>query len=284
MASKPPNNFPQRFVFHGNAVAAAVHLNRIGSKEQTVIHPDTGQSSLPGIGGRSESEILNPTIPSELKGIVSHGAMRTKAHGIFVGKKAVTTVEASVSEVSVINEPAPGESPNPHPIEFRAGTLSLSMSSTHPPKGQPRIEFVKPPQYDGMSLDGQPIVLELNTELMKLTRFDDLEHRFRTNRKFFDSCPFGLSNPNRPPKFGNKIPYTPGSYALCSIVRSITWGGRTIEGHVLTQRGFGKIYFGEMLLSDRQRRVTLVRMDLGSKHRGKISFACTDPNGTPIPP
>jgi len=280
MASKPTNNFPRRFVFHGNAVAAAVYLTRIGDVEQSVIHPFTGQSSLPVIGGRSESDVPKPVIPPELKGIVSHGAMRTKAHGVFVGKNAVTSVEASVKDVRVIN----AQSASASPIEFQAGTLALSMRSTHPPKGQPRIEFVETPDFDGLSLDGQPIELELNTELMRHSRFNDLEKRFRTNRAFFDSCPFGLANPKRPLTFGKKVPYTPGSYAICSLVRRFTWGGRTIEGHVLAQPGFGTIYFGEILLSERQRRFTMVRIQLGSRHRGAVSFSCGDPNGTTWPP
>jgi hypothetical protein len=280
MASKPTNNFPKRFVFHGNAVAAAVYLTKIGDVEKTVIHPVTGQSSLPVIGGRSESDVPSPAIPPELAGIVSHGAMRTKAHGLFVGKNAVTTVESSVRDVRVTN----AQSASSPPIEFQASALALSMSSTHPPKGQPRIEFVKPPEFNGLSLNGQPIELELNKELMRLARFDDLEKRFRTNRAFFDSCPFGLKDGSRPLTFGKKIPYTPGSYALCSFVRRINWGGRTIEGHVLTLPGFGSIYFGEILLSERQRRATMVRMQLGSRHRGVVSFACGDPNGTPWPP
>jgi hypothetical protein len=184
----------------------------------------------------------------------------------------------------VTNRPAPGQSGGPGPIEFRAVALSLSMRSTHPPKGQPRIEFIGRPLYDGLSLDGQPVQLELNDEFMQLARWRDLEHRFRTNRRFFDSCPFGLTNPKRPLAFGQDIPYSAGSYALCSFVRSIKWGGQTIPGHVLIQPGFGAIYFGEILLNDRERRVTMVRMQLGCENAGQAVFAEADPNGTFWPP
>jgi hypothetical protein len=284
MAGKSANNFPRRFIFHGNAVAAEVFLTRIGDSEQTVIGPVTGQSSLPVIGGRSESEVLKPVLPDQLATVFSYSAARTRAQGIFEGEDAVTTVEAAVDDVRVTNRPAPRESDDLSPMEFRAGALSLSMRSTHAPKGQPHIEFARTPQFDGLSLNGQPIVLELNTELMQLARWKDLEKRFRTNRAFFDSCPFGVTNPKRPLTFGQEIPYTVGSYAACSFVRTINWGGRTIPGHVLAQPGFGTIYFGEMLITDRERRVTMVRIQLGSQNAGQAVFAENAPDGTWWPP
>ncbi|MGC9948487.1 MAG: hypothetical protein ABSF64_19135 [Bryobacteraceae bacterium] len=284
MASKTADAFPRRFVFHGNAVAAEVFLTRIGSVKQTVINPVTGQSSLPVIGGESSSEVLTPTFPAQLAGVFSYSAARTHAKGIFDGEDAVTTVDASVHDVRVTNSPVPKECDDLSPIEFRAGTLSLSLRSTHPPKGQPCIEFAETPQFAGLSLKGLPIELELNEELMRLSRWKDLEKRFRTNRAFFDSCPFGVANPKRPLTFGQDIPYTPSSYAVCSFVRSVKWGDRIIAGHVLEQRGFGTIYFGEILLNDKERRVTMVRMQLGSNNSGQAVFAEGDPNGTTIPP
>jgi len=284
MASNPTDAFPRRFVFHGNAVAAGVFLTRIGNTERRVDNPVTGQSSLPVIGGLSLSEVLTPTFPEELTSVFSYSAARTKAQGVFEGEDAVTTVEASVSAVRVTNRPLPEESADPRPIDFRAAALSLSMRSTHPPKGQPRIEFVGQPQFVDLSLNGQPIQLKLNEELMQLARWKDLEKRFRTNRAFFDSCPFGRTNSKRPLTFGQEIPYTVGSYALCSFVQSIDWGGRIIPGHVLVARGFGTIYFGEVLVNDRERRVTMVRMQLGCQNAGQAVFAENAPNGVFIPP
>jgi hypothetical protein len=284
MANKPTNNFPRRFVFHGNAVAAEVFLTKIGNVEQTAINPVTGQSSLPVIGGKSVSEVLTPSLSAQLASVFSYGAARTNAEGIFEGKNAITTVEASVNDVRVTNRPAPKQSADLSPIEFRAGALSLSLRSTHPPKGQPHIEFAQTPQFQGVSLNGKPILLELNTELMQLSRWSDLAKRFRTNRKFFESCPFGPFDPKSPLAFGQEIPYAAGSYALCSFVRSIKWGDQTIAGHVLTHPGFGSIYFGEILLNDRERRITMVRMQLGCENAGQAVFAEGDPNGTYWPP
>jgi hypothetical protein len=57
-----------------------------------------------------------------------------------------------------------------------------------------------------------------------------------------------------------------------------------IPGHVLAVEGFGVIYFGEILLNDRERRVTMVRMKLGCANAGQAVFAENAPNGTWVPP
>jgi len=285
MAGKPHDNFPRRYIFHGNAVAAGVFLTRIGNIERRIEHPVNGQSSLPVIGGFSEPPVIEPVFAGELGEVFFYAAPQTKAQGIFDGEVAVTTVEASVQKVRVTNWPAPEESVDRAPIEFRAEALRLSMISRHPPEGQPSIHFAEPPLFDGLSLGGQPITLELHDELMRLARWQDLEERFRTDLEFFKKCVFGLIHPGRPLTFGEEIPRAAGgSYALFSFVRSITWGNRTIPGHVLVQPGFGAIYFGEILLNDRERRVTMVRMQLGSQNGGQAVFAENAPDGTWWPP
>jgi hypothetical protein len=284
--SRPNQAFPRRFVFHGNAVAASFFLTKIDGVEleEPAIHPVTGQSSLPVIGGRSESEVLTPSIPAQMASVFSYAGARTMAQGAFQGKNAVTTVEASVSAVRVANRPAAGESDDLSPIEFRAGALSLSLRSTHPPKGLPRIEFAETPQFADVSLNGQPVALELNTELMKLSRWDDLQKRFCTNRKFFESCAFGTGDSKRTLAFGDEIPYSSDSYALCSFVRSVRVGDQQIQGHAIYVAGFGTIYFGEIILNDRERRVTMVRIELGCQSAGQAVLVETDPNGTKVPP
>jgi len=279
------NLFPRRFVFHGNAVAAEVFLTRIGETEQYLVQPVDGQSSLPVIGGHSESTVETPIFHGELAKVFAYRHAHTTADGRLDGKGvAVTKVQASLDDVRVTNRETGAE----NPIVFTAGALSLSMLSTHPPdQHQPIIMFVDDtPRFHELSFAGLPVKLNLNVDLMQCGRWDDLEKNFRTNRAFFDNCrdSFAQLDPKREPAFGEAIPFVRGAYALCSFVRSIQWGDRTIPGHVLAHPGFGAIYFGEMLLNDRQWRVTMVRMQLGCHNVGQAAFVETDPNGTPWPP
>ena len=285
---KATNLYPRRFVFHGNAVAAGVFLTRIGQTEQFLANPIDAQSCLPVIGGHSEIKIQTPSFAADIARVFNYNQVYTLADGRVVDGVAVTRVQASVADIRVINQPAPGEADAETPIVFRAASLSLSMLSRHPlNEAQPTIEFVDgTPLFQELSLAERPIELELNVELMRLGRWDDLEKNFRTNRAFFDSCcnSFAPLGREGAPTFGEKIPYQRGSYALCSFVRNIRWGDRVIPGHVLTQPGFGTIYFGEILLNDRERRVTMLRMQLGSNTGGQAVFAEGDPNGTIWPP
>ena len=282
--------FPQRFVFHGNAVAAEVFLTRIGETEQYLVQPVDGQSSLPVIGGYSESTVETPILREEpLARVFAYRQAHTMADGrLDQNGAAITKVHASVVDVRVTNQPSPGETDTGSPIVFTADALSLSMLSTYPANAyEPTIEFVDgTPLFQGLSLAGLPIELELDVELMQCARWDDLDKNFRTNSSFFDKIRdwFAQLDPKRALAFGEKLPFERGTYALCSFVRSIRWGDRIIPGHVLAQPGFGAIYFGEILLNDQERRVTMVRMRLGSNNSGQAVFAETEPNGTPWPP
>lgn len=285
MADKPTQQFPRRFVFHGNAVAAEVFLTRIGDSQGYRVNPVDGQSSLPVIGGHSESTVPRPEIPSELADVFAYGECHTMADGRFNDDGvAVTIVECSVNGARVVNQPSKGEGEGPS--IFTLGAVSLAIQSVHPLKGEPSIDFMRRPTFQDLSLDGLPIELELDDDLVGgLGRYCDLEKRFRTDSKFFERCrdSFACFGRKRPLAFGERIPRR-GPYALCSFVRSIRWGEQVIPGHVLTRPGFGSLYFGEILLNDRERRVTMVRIQLGSKNGGQASFGEAAPNGTWIPP
>ena len=278
-------NFPflRRFIFHGNAVAAGVVLTKVGETPQDRPSPIHGQSSLPVIGGHSES--FAPGSDPSFSEFFSYGECRTQADGVVNERGTVTTVSASVKKIRMINRPSPDEAPDPHPIEFVAGALSLRLRSTHGLEGQPSIEFVERPKFEGMSLDGRPIEVELRPQFLELTRMEDLEDRFKKDQAFFSDCRlwFMRSPRQRPPSFGKGIPRVNG-YAVSSIVRGIRWGDKVIEGHVLRLKGFGSIYFGEVLMNEYNRRLTLVRVQMGSEVELRAAFAEGDPNGTWWPP
>ncbi len=284
MQPVPANPFPRRFVFHGNAVAAEVILKSIGGQPPPKPTQVQGQSSLPTIGGHSES-LVTSSDPAFAQ-VFSYGECRTQADGLLKGDTAVTTLSSSVEQIRIVNRPSAGETPAPQPIEFRAGRLALAMRSTHPANGQAQIEFAAPPVFQDLSLAGRPLRIELRSRLMSLARLSDLDHAYRTDRAFFDDCRDGfmLPDPTRPPQFGSGLPTFRDHYVVTSIVRRIVWGNQQIEGHVLSVTGFGTIYFGEMLINEYNRRVTLVRMQLGSDVDAQVSFGEGDPNGTFYPP
>jgi hypothetical protein len=288
MARTSTHQSPQRFVYHGNAVGATVHLTRVGNTKARFIHSEYAQCSLPVIGGRSEPAPVKPRIPDNLRAVFDYDEAQTMADGQAdsTGKSTTTIVQVLVKGVRITNRPEKGESESLEPIVFKAGVLSLAVRSRHPHEGRPSIDFIKRPVFQGLSLNDMPIKIKLNTELMRVTRWSDLQERLRTDRDFFERSrdSFELPDPKRRLVFGRKLSLAPGAHAHCSFVESVTWNGKVNRGHKLTVTGFGTIYFGEMLWNDRERRVAMVRIRLGSQNKGDSLLASADANGVWWPP
>jgi hypothetical protein len=75
----------------------------------------------------------------------------------------------------------------------------------------------------------------------------------------------------------------------CTIVKKLEWVGKPAErakiyGHVIELEDFGKIYFGEMFITDKARRLTMVRVQLGSPVGGELIVADGETNGDGFPP
>jgi len=68
-------------------------------------------------------------------------------------------------------------------------------------------------------------------------------------------------------------------------VESIKWGGTPpdarakITDHTVYVPGFGKLVFGELLISDVERRMTLLRLELGSPEGGDVACGEVQSNG-----
>jgi hypothetical protein len=74
------------------------------------------------------------------------------------------------------------------------------------------------------------------------------------------------------------IPKRRGSY-VCTLVKELKWTGRphpdvTIDGYRLIWRGVGIIYLGEIVVNEKSRQLTMVRMDLEAR-RDRSSAAAT---------
>ena len=68
-------------------------------------------------------------------------------------------------------------------------------------------------------------------------------------------------------------------------MKSIHWAGdpypgAEIEHHSIIVRDFGRIFFGELLVTDLSRRLTMLRFELGSPVGGSAACAEVESNGT----
>ena len=184
----------------------------------------------------------------------------------------ITTVTSTIADLFVQNKPE----------VFQADLISTTLVSVHPLQGQPSIvarEITFGTPEKGLSLAGQKIELDYDDDLSKYPTFADFNNAYRRDRAFFDKHQKTLCRKEGEGKFGEPLPRAPSGYVLTSIVKSIRWRKRTYEGNRLRLKGFGTVFFGELLLNESNRRLTMVRFAMGSEMGAMAAAGEADPNG-----
>jgi hypothetical protein len=277
----------KRFLFRGNASALSGQIFR----PKTVIIDMEGASSLGVSGGRSQAQIKGRAFDE----VIRFGSAMTLAEGLFDDEKlarAVTNHKAEPQElnattnvVAELRELSVGRQ-----IVFNAKRIRAALVSRSPRgSGEPSIAPAKGVVIQGVDVGGFGLDIALNAGL-----FQKLDTRSKVAA--------AADDPKMMSKFGahfvpdatvkgqarraglivrNGIIYT-------TIVEKITWTGKpypgaTIDGHVVTVPDFGRILFGELLIGGSERRLTMVRFELGSEWGGFADGGGVDTNGSFYP-
>jgi hypothetical protein len=260
----------RRFIFRGNAAAIG---GRIVRPTDVVIESSTA-SSLTVAGGRSKAQ----TGATRFGEWVSFGGAATSAEGLFDdvkqqieltygrvaedGLTMSTRVSADVASVSVGDQP-----------RLTVKHLRASLSGKSPTaSGEPAIAVDSDTVIEGAAIDGfglvitlaTPVFQSLNTLSKVLTAADDPKF-VRKSGGHLLMKPVGREKAVAPT---TRLLQSDGT-TYATIVKSIRWAaepyrGATIDQHVVTVPGLGKIFFGELLITDMSRRLTMVRLELGA--------------------
>jgi hypothetical protein len=281
---------PGEFVFRGNAVAAGGYLTKLNGvpveldRQRVTVH---GESSLPLIGGISHSLVVKPDLP--FPEFIQYGEASTIVEGLGDAYSKVTNLHAAVRNVRVTTSPSkPDAVPTLKSISFVADRLAISARSTHPAEGQPDFQLLDAPDTSGMSLvlapfEGSPVVVPLRLVIdpafLSRSSMDDLDARFMKDREFFDDQGPCLQSPEPLVFEKSRLPRTVHGFVRSSFVTRIFRGDKEIRGNVLVEKGFGTITFGTLLMDEYSRRVSLVRIKMGSDPEGLSAFAGADSNG-----
>ena len=190
-----------------------------------------------------------------------------------------TRVSADVTALSV------GDKPKLTIKRLRASLNAKSPAAS----GEPPIAVGNDTAIDGAAIDGFGLIVTLATTLFQrydtlsklLTAADDPQFVRRSGgHLFMKSAGRGRRPLHRRPACSRRDGTT---YA--TIVTSIKWAdkpypGATIDQHVVTVPDFGKIFFGELLITDQSRRLTMLRLELGSPIGGFVACAEVESNGS----
>jgi hypothetical protein len=277
----------KQFLFRGNASA----LSGLFYRPKTVIVDMPGASSLGVSGGRSQAQIEGRSFGD----VIRFGSAMTFAEGLFDDEKLASAVSDHKGELHTLNsttnvmaeirELAVGRKPL-----FNAKRIRGALASSSPRgSGEPSIAPGRSSVIQGVDIGGFGLDIALNTSLFQ---------KYDTRSKVAAAA----DDPKVVAKFGqhfvldatikgqsrrsglivrNGLIYT-------TIVERISWIGKPfpgakIDGHVVTVPDFGQIFFGELLVGGSERRLTMVRFDMGSPDGGWADGGGLDTNGSYYP-
>ena len=247
-------------------------------------------SSLPVVGGRSAFTIDGEEarrFNERFKGYLSFAAASTLAEGSFDDRaQAIELTHGRVREDALaISTRVRAEIKAltvGHEQRLRVGRMVAELRSRTPGDiGEPPIAVGRVAIED-LTIDGFRLKIVLDSSVF---------NEFDTQRKLLGRA----AKADFSKKFGNQVFYRrrPATrtaprrgHIHGTLVTKLEWDGdanpraRIVGNHVVVVKDFGKIFLGEILVSEGARRVTLLRLELGSNGGGAGGGPEVDTNGS----
>jgi hypothetical protein len=273
----------RHFVFHGHASAIG---GRIVRPSEAVL--EAPGSALAVTGGRSAAKIPG----AKFGRYVSFGSASTFAEGLFDDLRAAAAVNERGGDVdglttttkvrAEVRDIVVGLKPQLKVKRLRAALTARSPGASN----HPAIKVDEDTIIEGVTIDRHKLVVELSetfrnfdTHAKLLGAADDPKFV----RQAGGALLLGTELPGRrQPPAGRLIESAGVIYG--TIVRQIRWDGAPFPGAVIDQHTvavpeFGTIFFGELLMDHRSRRLTAIRTELGSPDGGSAAFGDVQDNG-----
>jgi len=277
---------PLRYVFHSHAAAFGGRIVR----PKDIVLEAQGASALLVTGGRSVATLQRTTFDEffevESANTVTEGFFEDLKGFVDVTKHKVD--EQSLTAVSRARAEVVGLSVGRKPRMTIKRVVAELTNRSAGYSGQPSIRIGKDVAIDGISIDGYRLVVELNTRLFLkydthakvLAAADDSKFIESAGESLFMSKRF--TGAAKTPAFRRLI--RSGRTIYATIVKSIRWDGKPfprseIHDNMVVLPGFGRVFFGELLISEYERRLTMVRMALGSDAGGSAAAGDVATNG-----
>jgi hypothetical protein len=171
---------------------------------------------------------------------------------------------------------------------LEAGLVSQSAGGS----SESSIRLASTTIVEGVAIDGYPLVVTLNRipfetlDTLSKLRAAAADSAFAKKHGgcFLMTTPIAGRRPPVQPRLADE-----GGTILATIAGSVQWKRRPhpkarIDGHVVIVPDFGRIHFGEMFITGHSRRLTLMRLQLGSPEGGTGTVTEVETNGSWYPP
>jgi hypothetical protein len=270
----------KRYIFSGHAIGAAARFHRLDDVENLNHNiPTLGASVLPVTGGVSKSQASHYCYEVDhprRRCLLSVRRIETSASGIKTGRRFETESEAEIESIEFVEKLR---------IDFiRAHVLASREVNSDWTALSPPVITTKGNKIEGVHLGPVEAKIVLDEEpLCAGGGMEQLAAFYRSQtpeyRQLF-CWRFGVKPED------TELPADP-SYLQFSLVREITLIGpekeiETIKvvGNTIDWDGFGKIFFGEVLVTKDDRRLTMVRLAMDSDACGGASAGEAESNGS----
>jgi len=282
----------RRFIFRGNAAAIG---GRIVRPDDLILESHVA-SSLTVAGGLSRNKGTELNFERNGRRYVHIKSAETFAEGVYDDVKRhedlthrLVTADALTTTTNVWAE-IKGLTAGLNPVltieHLKASFKAISPAAS----GEPAIR-VEQATIEGVAIGGVPLIVktvpsvfqEYDTHSKLLRALDDPALRPRLEPHLLLKSQLHGVDPAIMPPFGRLL-RSPG-IIYATVVESIKWGGTPpdarakITDHTVYVPGFGKLVFGELLISDVERRMTLLRLELGSPEGGDVACGEVQSNG-----
>lgn len=276
----------RRFIFRASAAAFGGHIIR----PKDIVLEAPGASALPVTGGRSVA-----TIPrTRFDDYFSIESAKTFTEGLFEDRKQFLdftnhqieqdALVAATQAIAEVNTMIVGRQPRLTIKHLRGELRARSPLGSSLPAVR-----VGDLAVDGVDIDGHRLIVDLNP--VPFQRFDTYAKLLvaADDPAFVKDSGDSLymrtarKGETAPPPAGRLIVDSYGTI-YATVVRSIRWDGAPfpgaeIERNYVSIPDFGRIFFGELLINTDYRRLTMVRMALGSDSGGSASGSDVQDNG-----
>lgn len=293
-----------RYAFDGYAAAIGGRIYR----PEPGFDLDPGcASALTPSGGISQARLEGRRFGTE-DAVISFDGAVTLAHGEFVDRqRAIALTNHELLECEMETRTTSRAEIKGVNVQFRgfprlsvgrivAGLQSWSPDSSREPSMKVSDEII----IDDVFIDDFALRVTLNKRLFQ-------EHD--THDKLMAACADGRYVEEqgaslRAAEFAVEAELTDNSgvarqrrcpppprarhYKYTTVVRELAWAGAEpsyarIEGHTVVVRDFGRIFFGEFLVGAAARRLTMLRLELGSPMGGYASSGSVGQSGGWVP-
>jgi hypothetical protein len=244
-----------RFMFAGHAIGASARFHRLDDQlNLNHVVPALGASVVPTSGGRSNShadpfryEVKEP----RPRCLLAVQRADTLAEGRDTDGNIQTEVGAEVVGLEVVDK-------------LRVDLVKMHMLVTRRGVSGPPVVTTDGNRIDGLRMGDVQAVVTLDESALLNSGSGQQFEAFHQSA----GRPLG--------KFG--------SYWRSTIVSNIQLIGSdpniSVEGNVIVWNGFGRIILGEIHVKEHERRLTLVRLEMGSDAGGSGDAGDGKTNGT----